>query len=106
MKGLMDVFLFPSLYEGLGLVLVEAQAAGLPCIFADIVPEEADLVQPLIQRIPLTKSASDWADVVLAKRNDRHLIAQSDALEIVSRSAFNIEVSVRELTEFYNNQSL
>jgi glycosyltransferase involved in cell wall biosynthesis len=103
MKGVMDVFLFPSLYEGLGLVLVEAQAAGLPCIFADIVPEEADLVPPLIQRISLTKSASDWADAVLATRAHLHPIAQSDALEIVSQSAFNIEVSVKELTAFYES---
>lgn len=103
MKGLMNVFLFPSLYEGLGLVLVEAQAAGLPCIFADIVPEEADLVSPLIQRIPLTKSAADWADAVLSMRNNLHPIAQSEALDLVSRSAFNIEVSVKELTEFYES---
>jgi glycosyltransferase involved in cell wall biosynthesis len=103
MKGLMDVFVFPSLYEGLGLVLVEAQAAGLPCVFADIVPEEADLVPPLIHRIPLTTSAAGWADVVLSMRDNRHPIAQSDALEIVSQSAFNIEVSVKELTAFYES---
>jgi glycosyltransferase involved in cell wall biosynthesis len=103
MKGLMDVFLFPSLYEGLGLVLVEAQAAGLPCILADIVPEEADVVPPLIQRIPLTKSAAYWADAVLAKRNKPRPIDQSAALASVLQSAFNIEVSVKELTAFYNS---
>ena len=37
--GGMDMFLFPSLYEGLGMALVEAQAAGLPCIISDVIPE-------------------------------------------------------------------
>jgi glycosyltransferase involved in cell wall biosynthesis len=101
MKGAMDVFIFPSLYEGLGLVLVEAQAAGLPCVLADIVPEEADLVAPLVQRISLTKSAAEWADTVLKQRHSKQLIAQSQALEIVSQSAFNIKISVDELTAFY-----
>jgi glycosyltransferase involved in cell wall biosynthesis len=102
MRGLMDVFLFPSRYEGLGLVLVEAQAAGLPCIFSDVVPLEADLVKPLLQRLSLTQSASDWAKVVLATRSKQCAISQSNALDLVSQTAFNIKVSVQELTAFYN----
>jgi glycosyltransferase involved in cell wall biosynthesis len=101
MRELMDVFLFPSLYEGLGLVLVEAQAAGLPCIFANVVPPEADLVQPLLQRLSLTQTAADWAKVVLATGKERSSISQSDALDIVSQTAFNIKVSVQQLTDFY-----
>jgi glycosyltransferase involved in cell wall biosynthesis len=103
MKGLMDVFLFPSLYEGLGLVLIEAQAAGLPCVFSDIVPAEADVVAPLIHRLSLQQPASAWADIVLATGTDRCSITQSSALDLVAQSVFNISVSVKELTRFYAN---
>ena len=42
MLGAMDLFLFPSLYEGLGLCLLEAQAAGLHCLVSDTVPDEVE----------------------------------------------------------------
>ena len=43
----MDVFLFPSLYEGLRIALIEAQAAGLPCLASDRVPKEAKAIDSL-----------------------------------------------------------
>lgn len=43
----MDVFFFPSLFEGLGLALIEAQVSGLPCLISDVIPEEADVVKSL-----------------------------------------------------------
>ena len=97
MRGAMDVFLFPSLYEGLGLVLVEAQAAGLPCVIADVVPEEADLVHGLVRRLPLEAAVTAWADaVVAARRSD-----PGAALAAVERSPYTAQASVRGLEEVY-----
>ena len=101
MLNAVDVFLFPSLHEGLGLVLIEAQAAGLPCVFSDVVPEEADLVRPLLQRISLSKSASIWAEAVRSARSNASAISQRDALAIVKNTPFNIVASVKKLTEVY-----
>lgn len=61
MRGVMDVFLFPSLFEGLPLVVLEAQAAGLPCLLSDSIAEETDLVPSLVHRESLASSVTCWA---------------------------------------------
>ena len=68
----MDVFLFPSLYEGLGSVLIEAQANGLWCITTkDLVPSDID-VTGRASFIPLQAPSDIWSDAVLsAPERDR-----------------------------------
>lgn len=61
----MDVFVFPSSYEGLGIAMVEAQAAGLPCLMSDRVPEEC-VVTDLVDVLPLTESPQKWAEKILS----------------------------------------
>jgi len=105
MLGAVDVFLFPSLYEGLGLVLIEAQAAGLPCVLSDVVPEEADVVKPLMQRMSLSQSTSAWAEAVLSAKSRKSAIERVDALAAVAHSPFNIEIGAKKLAEVYESQA-
>ena len=72
MTAAMDVFLFPSHYEGFGLVLLEAQAAGVPCVFTDSLPTEVDVLPALVHRVSLATPAADWATTTLtAPAGDR-----------------------------------
>lgn len=59
----MDVFVFPSLYEGMPNVVIEAQACSLPCVIADTITQEADITG-LVRYLPLN-NARRWADVAL-----------------------------------------
>jgi glycosyltransferase involved in cell wall biosynthesis len=101
MLGAMDVFVFPSFYEGLPLVGIEAQAAGLPLILSDDVSEEVGVINPLIQRLSLSQPASLWAQAVLAVKDTIPPITQRDALKLLEESHFTIAHSVRELEAVY-----
>jgi glycosyltransferase involved in cell wall biosynthesis len=59
--GALDLLLMPSLWEGLPVTLVEAQAAGLPCLVSDAVTREADLATGLLRFLSLRSSAEEWA---------------------------------------------
>lgn len=59
-----DYFIFPSLYEGLGIVLIEAQAVGLPCIISEAIPSEAVVTDNVI-RMNNSDEASLWANAIV-----------------------------------------
>ena len=61
----MDVFVFPSFFEGMPNTIIEAQATGLPCVLADTITPDADITG-LLTYLPLSISADAWADAALA----------------------------------------
>lgn len=101
MRGAMDVFLFPSLHEGANIALIAAQAAGLPCIFADVIPQEAEVVKPLLRRVSLSQPASEWAEIILAQRHAVSMISEAEALMLLKQTQFTVEKSLEHLQSIY-----
>lgn len=82
----MDVFMFPSLFEGLGIALLEAETAGLKCVVSDTVPKETYISDKLVA-LSLDAPVSDWCDAILddnMKTDPVRSIADYDMKNIIS----------------------
>ena len=93
----MDVFLFPSFYEGFGIALIEAQANGLHCIASDTIPKETNIAN-LVEYLPLQEKASIWADCVLRYSDDYE---RNDMSAKIVNAGFDISEVSKELEYFY-----
>ena len=89
--------MFPSLYEGLPLSIIEAQAAGLPCIISDSVPYECR-VTDLAESLDLNLPIDEWADVVLEKQST----IRKNTIDDIKKSGFDVKQNVNILESFYN----
>lgn len=97
--AMMDVFLFPSHFEGLGLAALESQAAGLPTVISTGVAEEVVVVDHLVRRLPLSDGPGAWAEAALAMlgtRGDRH-----DALRRIDSSPYGMATHLPRLLATY-----
>jgi glycosyltransferase EpsF len=103
MKYLFDVLLFPSVYEGMPLVLVEAASTGLRTICSDVITPEATSVLPeAFVRLPLNDSPQKWANVVLDAIQKGRL-ERRYSYNIVKQSHFSAEYSIKQLMNIYDH---
>jgi glycosyltransferase involved in cell wall biosynthesis len=97
-----DLLLFPSLAEGLGMVVVEAQAAGLRVLASDTTPRDCVVIPDLADFLSLDLSASAWADETMRIINLRHADS-SECVESIKQSPFSIENSAAGLLKVYRS---
>jgi len=99
-----NILIWPSLeepMEGLGLGIVEAQAAGLPVLMSRGVPEEAIVVPELVTVLPLSAGPEMWAQTA-AEILDRQHPARTEYLELVEVSSFSLAAGVSNLMALYD----
>lgn len=96
-----DVFAFPSVNEGFGIVVAEAAAAGLPVVAQDIPGvREAAVVLPAVTLLPLQTDAAAWA-AVLSRTLDEPRPCEQERQALLDRFPFTIEASVESLERLY-----
>ena len=93
----MDVFLFPSKYEGLPISLIEAQATGLKCLASTEVSKEVD-VTGLVDFLSIADSSKVWAEEAVSKMAQSQRIDQSDK---VRAAGYDIIDTAKWLQKFY-----
>ncbi|WHY61128.1 glycosyltransferase family 1 protein [Cytobacillus firmus] len=95
-----DIFFFPSLFEGFGIVMLEAQSTGTPCIASSSVPKSTDMELGLVQYLDLGDNLDSWVDAVKetvkAKRPSKQAIINN-----FTKLGFNIHESLNDWLGLY-----
>jgi glycosyltransferase EpsF len=99
-----DLFLFPSLFEGLGNVVIEAQAAGIPCLVSDTVPKEADLSLNLVTFKSLQDSAESWAKVLTNMAKSEFRPSWNERERKLRENGYDIVENAKSLEKMYMGQ--
>lgn len=95
-----SAFLLPSLYEGMPLVLIEAQASGLPCVVADTFSREVDFGIGTVQWLQLENTADEWADAI-EKVIKHGLAKKTDVVNAIETYGFDSRVFAKKLCDLY-----
>lgn len=94
----MDIFIFPSLFEGLGIVAIEAQASGTPIVCSNNLPPEIE-ISSICKKLSLNETTEAWADEAIKLAEDNK--SKQNMQQQVINAGFDLSDIVNKLQEFY-----
>lgn len=97
----MDLMIFPSIYEGLGIVAIEAQSNGLTVLASENIPNEADMNIDLFNKINLSVGREEWAKKIIDLKNNIVRKKMLNKEEILLKSEYNIKKVTKQIEELY-----
>ncbi|MFC0698905.1 glycosyltransferase family 1 protein [Anaerostipes butyraticus] len=97
----MDVFVLPSLYEGLPLTMIEAQTSGLHCVISETVPDECVVTKDLVRYCKLEDKPSEWAEIIM----QQSLLPRKSHDQEIKDSGYDITSAAQNLEDFYVRSS-
>jgi glycosyltransferase involved in cell wall biosynthesis len=100
MRGGMDVFIFPSIFEGLPIAVLEAQAAGLCCLISSSISREVAAGPEVVAFMDLSATPRDWAEQSV-QLLERERVAECIALQTIAGSPFSVQHCIKNLARIY-----
>ena len=100
-----DMFILPSFYEGMPLSLIEAQAAGLPCLVADHITKEVDFEIGLMNYLSLSSGVSGWMDKICSVIDSPHP-NENSILSAIHKKGFDVLDFQRILCDIYEGKKV
>lgn len=98
---LIDVYIFPSVFEGLGIAFLESQAAGCLCVASTGVPRDTDMGLGNAHYLELSAGAASWADYICGKLETRQKPSEDSIRRAFAEKHFDINESCKELVKYY-----